>query len=369
MKHPDYINIPEKFKDHPIFNELVCGTNFGFMNKRGYYATENAKEQPALMNKMGINWTTLNVNLCQEKVFSRKLFMDFEYTSTDTEIVEMTKLLHDNGVRVILKPCLTPLDGAAMHKVQFPNETDCRHIEGVRTDYWREWFNSYIEGMRYYAQLAERAGIDALMIGAECVPTEGQNEYWEEVIEEVRKHYSGPITYEFTFVSRKMFNLEWINKVDFLAYSYYPPAAPPTPNMNHVSNPEAINRPTPTVEEMKEYLSSRKERIKSIMERFGNKPILFTEYGIRSAHGCSMYPTNYLWDTPYNGEEQANYMEASFQTFMDVPGWMGLLWWKWDETQRRPQYHGDPNGDRGFTIQGKPAEKVMRDWFTKINKR
>ena len=200
MKHPDYINIPERFKDHPIFNELVCGTNFGFKNKRGYYATEESKKQPELMNKMGINWTTLNVNLCQEKVFSRKLFMDFEYTSTDTEIVEMTKLLHDSDVRVILKPCLTCLDGAAMHKVSFPDETDCRHIEGVRTDYWREWFDSYISGMRYYAQLAERAGIDALMIGAECVPTEGQNKYWEEVIEEVRKYYSGPITYEFTFI-------------------------------------------------------------------------------------------------------------------------------------------------------------------------
>ena len=61
-------------------------------------------------------------------------------------------------------------------------------------------------------------------------------------------------------------------------------------------------------------------------------------------------------------------MEASFQTFTQVPGWMGLFWWKWDETQNRPQYHGDPNGDRGFTIQGKPAEAVMRRWFAK-NKR
>ncbi|MBQ4119641.1 MAG: hypothetical protein IJD45_04550 [Clostridia bacterium] len=369
MKHPDYINIPEKFKDRPIFNELVCGTNFGFMNKRGYYETEKAKEQPNLMNKMGINWTTLNLNVCQEKFSSTKLFMDFERTSTDNEICDMTKLLHENGVRVILKPCLCSLDGAAMHKIYFPCEGDCRQIAGKSTNYWREWFDSYIEAIKYAAQLSEKAGVDALMIGAELVGTEGQNEYWEELIEEVRKHYSGPITYEFTFLSRKTYDLNWLNKVDFLAYSYYPPASPPTPNMNAFETPDVLNRPTPTVEEMKEYLSSRKEKIKSIVERFGNKPILFTEYGIRSARGCSMYPTNSQWNTPYDGEEQANYMEASFQTFMDVPGWMGLLWWKWDECQHRPQYHGDPNGDRGFTIQGKPAEKVMRDWFIKINKR
>ena len=57
-------------------------------------------------------------------------------------------------------------------------------------------------------------------------------------------------------------------------------------------------------------------------------------------------------------------MEAIFRTFTELDGWMGLLWWKWDETQDRPHYR-DPHGDRGFTIQGKPAEKVMRRWFTK----
>ena len=31
------VTIPEKFRNHPIFNELICGTNFGFMAKRGYY--------------------------------------------------------------------------------------------------------------------------------------------------------------------------------------------------------------------------------------------------------------------------------------------------------------------------------------------
>ena len=82
------------------------------------------------MKSMGINWTTLNINLCQEKVFSRKLFLDFKYTVTDSEIVEMTKLLHENGVRVILKPCLTSLDGASMYRVTFPPEYECRHIEG-----------------------------------------------------------------------------------------------------------------------------------------------------------------------------------------------------------------------------------------------
>ena len=48
---------------------------------------------------------------------------------------------------------------------------------------------------------------------------------------------------------------------------------------------------------------------------------------------------------------------------------MGFLWWKWDETQKRPQYHLDPAGDMGFTIQGKPAEEVMKRWIKRSKER
>ena len=77
---------------------------------------------------------------------------------------------------------------------------------------------------------------------------------------------------------------------------------------------------------------------------------------------------NFLWDTCYDGEEQANYMEASFRTVWEVPQWMGFFWWKWDETQYRPHYHTEPGVDKGFTIQGKPAEAVMRKWLEKAGR-
>ena len=114
--------IPERFSDHPIFNELLCGTNFGFMAKRGYYATENALKQPQIMRKTGINWTTLNMNFCQTNYFSDKVFLDFEFSTGELELAEMVKRLHDNGIRVLFKPCLTPLDGAWMGHINFPQK-------------------------------------------------------------------------------------------------------------------------------------------------------------------------------------------------------------------------------------------------------
>lgn len=360
------VKISERFQDHSLFNELICGTNFGFMAKRGYYERPEVLKQAELMAKAGINWTTLNMNFCQTNYFSDKVFLDFEFSTGELELSEITKRLHDNGIKILFKPCLTPLDGAWMGKVEFPSVDGMSQIQGVKVDYWEKWFRSFTESSKYFAHLAEKLGMDAMLIGAEYFGTEGQNDYWLKVIEETRKNYSGPISYEFTPASVKRHNLAWFSELDFLSYSYYPPACAPNMDpLNVAYNPNIKDNPHHTVEDMQAYLSSGKAQIKSVSERFANLPIAFTEYGVRSSHGCIMQPSNYLWKSTYDGEEQADYMEASFRTFWNLDEWMGFFWWKWDETQNRPHYKDEAGVDKGFTIQGKPAEEVMKRWLAK----
>ncbi len=355
MIDPSKTTIPERFRNHPLFNELHCGVNLGFLAKRGYYSRAEVLKQPELMAKAGVNWCVLNANLCQETFYSRKVFLDFQFSSGELELTEITRALHDHGIRVVLKPCLTLLDGAWMGRVDFPSSAQ---IEGVHTRYWEEWFASFTESAGYFAEFAEKNAIEGLIVGAEYYGTEGRGDEWRNVIRTVRSVYSGPISYEFTCASRKAYPLEWFEDLDFLSYSYYPPACGSSKDKDTFRN-----APKVTLEEMIAYLQPRKARILSICERFGNKPIAFTELGVRSAHGCIANPCDFQAETWYDGKEQADYMEAIFQTFKDIPQWLGLYWWKWDETQNRPQYHTDPNVDKGFTIQGKPAEEVLKKWF------
>ena len=63
----------------------------------------------------------------------------------------------------------------------------------------------------------------------------------------------------------------------------------------------------------------------------------------------------------YDGESQANYLTGVVRAFSSRPWWKGLMWWKWDEQQKRPHYT-QPHGDTGFTIHDKPAAQVMRRW-------
>ena len=361
------VNIPERFRDHPLFNTLHCGMNLGFMAKRGYYRSKELLAQPARMAKAGVNWTTLNANFCQEHFYSRKLFLDFNYSSGELELAEMAKALHDQGIRILFKPCLTSLDSAWMGMVSFPDGQE--QIQGVKSAYWDEWFRGFTESAKYFADFAERIGIDALIVGAEYRGTEGRSDNWRKVIAEVRQIYSGPLTYEFTCDSLHE-SLDWFKDLDFLSFSTYPPACASNREggfwlVKGAGAPVPRENPEYTVDQMVEYLGPQKKISASICKRFDDKPIAFTELGGRSMHGCIINPCNFQWETYYDGEEQANYMEAIFRTFWDLPQWMGLYWWKWDETQNRPQYHTDPKGDMGFTIQGKPAEKVMREWFAK----
>lgn len=354
------VRIPERFKDHPIFNTFHCGMNFGFMSKRGYYARKDILEQPAKMAALGTNWATLNANICQKRFYSTKLFLDFEFSSGEIELADMAKALHDNGIRVLLKPCLTMLDSSWMGHVKFPHSAEMQ-IQGVSHSYWEDWFKSYGDGLKYFGEFAERQGIDAMIIGAELFGTEGQSDSWRQLIRELRDVYSGPMTYEFMPCSAKTYALDWFEDLDFLSYSHYPPAAPcnGTPL-------KALEAKDFSVEEMLAHLAPVKDAVSEMSRRFWNMPVAFTEIGTRSGHGMCMSPGDYQQETRYDGEEQARYMEACFKCFDALPSWMGLYWWKWDETQKRPHYHADPKGDMGFTIQGKPAEKVWAKWAGKL---
>lgn len=355
MLNKNVVTIPEKFKDHPLFTEPVRGTNFGFLAKRGYYEMPEQLKQPELMKEMGINWVTLNMNVCQDTYFSTKVYLDFDFSTGEIELLRMVEKLHQNGIHVLFKPCLTPLDGSWMGCVNFPEIG--KQIQGVTVDYWNDWFDSFKKAMRYFSHLAQVTGMDAMLIGAEYHGTEGKVNYWKEVIKIAREEFDGPISYEFTPASCKK-DLSWFKDLDFLSYSYYPPAMDFTP--------PAEKAPVVTLEEMQEYLTSRQETVKWLSENYFNKPVVFTEYGVRSGHGLIMQPFNFTSTTPYDGQMQADYMEASFRVFSPLPQWMGLFWWKWDETQNRPHYNDDPNGEKGFTVQGKPAEAVMKHWYTEV---
>lgn len=350
--------IPERFKDHPLFTRHHMGMNFGFMAKRGWYAKH--LDEPRKMAETGVTLCILKAHFCAETAFSRKLFFDVEFSQGFDELASMVKALHKEGILVLLQPCITCLDSTGMYQIWFPNPN--QQIEGVTSNYWQEWFDSYRGVMKAYGEFCEREGVDGIIIGAELNKTVVMTEEWKKTIAWTRQFYSGPLSYENGGCKFHPF----MKDLDFLCVSWYSHAADLTYGESH--DPKVwADYPSVTKDEMVEYLVKFwSEPFYELYEKSGHMAILHSENGCTSIHGRCRRPSggfqDYLKTDALDFEEQANYMQAVFEAYAArMPFYIGFCWWKWEETQNRWFRNlEDPMKDGGFTIWGKPAAKTYR---------
>ena len=350
--------IPEKFKDHPLFTRHHMGMNFGFMAKRGWYAKH--LDEPRKMAETGVTLCVLKAHFCVDNPFSRKFFFDVEYSQGFDELALMVKALHKEGIIVLLQPCITCLDSTAMYQIRFP--TPNYQIEGVSTDYWKEWFDGYRGVMKAYAEFCEREGVEGIIIGAELNETVVRTDDWRETIAWTRKFYSGPLSYENGGCKFHPF----MRDLDFLCVSWYSHGA----ELTHGESPDPkvwAEYPSVTKDEMVEHLVKFWSKpFYELYEKSGHMPILHSENGCTSIHGRSRRPSggaaHFYKTDALDFEEQANYMQAVFEAYAArMPFYIASCWWKWEETQNRWFRNlEDPMKDGGFTIWGKPAAKTYR---------
>ncbi len=335
-----------------ILNEKQMSVNFGFYAENGWYSSDKAYAEVDAIAAAGINWVVLVATVFQETYSSTVQFRDFDLTPSDDELIDIIKYLHSKGIRVQLRPMLETLDGKGRLAIWFPD--DGERVPGKATTFWQDWFKSMEKRAVHYAKIAEKTGCEIYCLDSELDRTIMQNEGWKRVVKAVREVYSGPITSCHTshtgitdFKSAFSNKNHWFYDLDFLSISCYHPAA---------------NEGGATVSEMIENYKSQLNRFREFADSY-KKPIFFGECGCASRIGAATWPSGFSAGS-YSGEEQANYLTAVVETFKNEPWWLGLAWWKWEEHIDRPYLKSDPKGDTGFTIKGKPTEKL----FTKYTK-
>ncbi|HAI11321.1 MAG TPA: hypothetical protein DCM28_06420 [Phycisphaerales bacterium] len=336
---------------HAHRRDLSLGMSYGFMSKPGDYLTEQAQADFDHMQRIGVTHVALMVNMMQETFASTRVFRDYEYSVTDHELEHAIRCLHNRGMKVMLKPMIEILDSSWRGAINFPGPQQM--IQGILTDYWSHWFGSYTLGIKHYAQMAETLGVQRFCVGCEMRGAQPQNEHWKRAIEAVRSVYHGSVTYNATQPRDPVaaFDIHatgpwqpWYQDLDEVGYSYYLPGA---------------TQGGATVEQMIEHLKPQVANMKAISKVL-SKPVFFAECGCRSVTGGAVEPSNYRNEGDYDGTEQANYLQAIIDSFAPEDWWHGFFWWKWDERQDRPQYKGDPAGDKGFTICNKPVEQIYQ---------
>jgi hypothetical protein len=237
---------------------------------------------------------------------------------------------HGLGLAVVLKPQVW-VPGSWAGAVAMQGEAA-----------WQRWFANYRRELERIADLAQDEKADALAIGTELAATTQRPE-WPVLIGALRARYSGTLVY----VAHNAEEAEAIgfwDKLDLVGASLYPPLGADLDSAGRLAA-----------------MRAQADRLDAVAAKAG-KPILIAEVGLRSAQGAAARP----WES---AEERASAPDAELQAavladwlqVLDRPTVRGVLVWRW---------FTDPNAggatDTDFTVQGKPAEAVLRCAWTGI---
>lgn len=320
-------------KQMPKGPEFHKGIGYVSWSKDGYLAP-GSDESLLKAKELGTTWVSILVTWYQTTAWSQDI-QRTDQTPSDEALIHAVRKAHELGMKVTFKLHLDLLDksdGSWRGEIGFSKEKE-----------WDEWFRKYSDYIMYYVDIANKENIEMICIGTELSTSAFVKGYlWENLIKQVRKKYSGLLTYAAHWDG--YMDIRFWDKLDYVGINVYFPL---TEKMN------------PTCEELKEawkkWLPEMEEFYKKI-----NKPVIFPEIGCSSADGAAIRPWEHVPRSEVNLKLQEDYYKALLDTFWDKEWFYGLYWWYWGtNVNMGGQYN------RGFTPQNKPAEQVIKEWFSK----
>ncbi len=302
-----------------------------------HHAKESVDEARKLLPEMaalGADAVLISNAGYQEHAGSDTFQIDPAVTPSEQQWKEIFKIAHQNGLRVILMPIILLSD---------PRGNEWRGV--ISPPNWDDWFEQYREFLLHFARIAQANKVEVMAVGSELVSTEKYTERWRKLVKDVRKVFTGKLTYSANWDHYKV--VEFWDQLDLVGMtSYYKLSA------------EA----NPTLESLIEAWKPIKRGLLRWQEDVG-KPLLFTEVGWASQEGAAIEPWNYYYKqeaTAGGLEEQRNCYKAFMEVWFDTKAVGGIIWWEWNDTPGGPE-------DYNYTPRGKPAEKELRAWFARVH--
>lgn len=307
--------------------DFIKGLTFGAFACRGSLDKEetrlslrNAKE------RTGIDTILLVPNALQDTAQSEKIDFTSKATVSDQELTEFIRYARELGLRVILKPTVNCKTGTwRAHINFFDQDVPCEPK-------WSNWFRSYTDYQLHFAEIAEQEKCEMFIAGCEMVMSERREQEWRRLITDIRSVYHGLVSYNTDKYQED--HVSWWDAVDVISSSGYYPL-------------------TDWEQEL--------DRIEKVVRSF-DKPFFFAEAGCMSTEGSSKIPNNWMLRGEINLQEQAEWYQTMFDA-CDRRDWVGG-YCAWDWSCRQYALSAAAS-DARYDIYGKPAEKVVHDYYEK----
>ncbi len=338
----------------PLAPEFQRGVNFAHIHRRGHgYGSSIAARELDSLKRIGVTWIAITPFGYQDGATADGIFgypgapgqSEFFHRTdpslNDSDLTAQIDSAHSLGIKVTVKPDIWSRDfwnGEEWHGTIRQNSPEAHE----------RWWKSFRDFSLHFAWVSAEAGADEYCLGTELVRmTTRYPEEWRALIADIRKVYRGPLTYAAHWESEYKQITFW-NALDFIGITaYFPLDAPDDADVQQL------------VTAWQPYRKS----IADLSTRF-NRPVLFLEAGYPAVEGTYRAP----WE--YRGKKtdtraQAIAYEALFTAFAPEEWWKGIYLWK-DFTDPGLTYE---RRDRSwFSFRRRPAEDVVRRWFTATNR-
>lgn len=331
----DHNTGPQKLTTYPTAKELLVPSAFQEGIGLGLYYEHKGRPYEKMFDEMkeaGADHVELVLHWTQKDVRATELKPHPVDTIKDQRLLEAMNAAHERGLKVFLFPIIDVAERKA---------GEWRGT--LKPDSWDKWWESYEAFILYYADLAEKGGAALFSVGSELVSTEemcdiskGGNR-WPNLIRKVRKVFNGKLIYSANWDHYKPVCF-W-DKLDYIGMTAYY---------------ELTKTKEPKYEDL---VASWKRFHGEIMEwkaKF-EQPLIITEIGYPAQDGTNMHPWDYTTSDPVDLEEQLMCYKAFREVWQNEKRLGGVYFWNWYEP-------GGPQ-DKSYTPRGKPAEKVLREWY------
>lgn len=252
---------------------------------------------------------------------------------TNSGLQQAVPFFERDQISIMLKPHIWIKGGVFTGTIEFDSD-----------EQWIKFQESYKKYILYFANVAQDLNIPILCIGTELQSLVSyDSKYWEELIKDIRSVYSGKLTYAENWDQYD--KVPFWSQLDFIGIDAYFPLKASNPSLS-----DLLLLWKPYVKKLNDFSKDQERQI------------LFTEMGYRSINSPNNKPWDYSKrDQPYNGQKQAEALEALFLSFENKAWWAGGFIWKWFPDHNR----AGGISDTTFSPQNKPAEEVIRRYFTK----
>jgi len=322
----DSLPCPDQPDPHLTLHHNHKGITFTHEFRNGWgYGSDMAGKQLQHIRKLG----GTAIALVPYASFSTPPRTDirFRLSESDERVVRSIDQAHAADLQVMLKP-------------QLWGRIFTGDISYERTEDFEIWFQRYRRWILHFARMAELHGVELFCIGNELNGVSGHEQHWRNLIRDVRRIYSGPLTFAANW-NEEFERITFWDELDYLGVNFYFPLA---------ERGEIPAAGSPRLQELTANLEA--------MHRRYRKPILFTEVGYPPLATAAAEPWKET-KAAFDHDLQKRCYETVFQAFHDKPWFTGMYWWKWPS-------HGQGSAfSVGHNPIGKPALDVLRDWYSR----